>query len=89
MASHYYLLFNIILFIFGCAGSLLLCPLFLDVVSAGYSLVAVCGLLVAVASLVAQPGLWGMWVSEVVACGLNHCSSWALEQRLSSCGAWA
>ena len=88
MASHYYLLFKIILFIFGCAGSLLLCRLFL-VVSVGYSLVAACGLLVAVASLVAQPGLWGMWVSEVVARGLNRCSSWALEQRLSSCGAWA
>ena len=58
-------------------------------VSGGYSLVALLGLLTAVASLVAQHGLWGMWVSVVVARGLSSCSSWALEHRLSSCGTWA
>ena len=82
MASHEYLLSKIILFIFGCAGSLLLCCLFLVVASRGYSLVAVCGLLIAVASLVAQHGLWGMWISVVVARGLNSCVSWVLEYKL-------
>ena len=42
------------LFIFGCVGA---CELSLVVVSRGYFLVAVCGLLLAVASLVADHGL--------------------------------
>ena len=45
------------LFIFGCAGSSLLRGLRLVVVSRGYSLVAVLGLLTAVASSVAEPRL--------------------------------
>ena len=65
MASHEYLLSKIILFIFGCAGSLLLCCLFLVVASRGYSLVAVCGLLIAVASLVAERRLEGTQASVV------------------------
>ena len=47
----------IYLFIFGCAGSSLLRGLCLVVVSRGYSLVAVVGLLTAVASFVAEPRL--------------------------------
>ena len=31
----------------------------------------------------------GMQASVVVACGLSNCGSWALEHRLSSCGARA
>ena len=31
----------------------------------------------------------GARASVVVACGLSNCGSWALEHRLSSCGAWA
>ena len=31
----------------------------------------------------------GTWVSVVVAHGLCSCGLWALELRLSSCGAWA
>ena len=46
--------------------------------SRGYSLVAVCGLLM-VASLVAEHRRAGAWASVVV----------ALECRLSSCGTWA
>ena len=46
------------LLIFGCAGSSLLC---------GLSLVAVHGLLTAVASLVAEHQLQGMWASGVSA----------------------
>ena len=42
------------LFIFGCAGSSLLCGLSLDVVTRGYSLLAVCKLLIAGASHVAM-----------------------------------
>ena len=47
----------IYLFIFGCAGSSLLRGLCLVVVSRGYSLVAVVGLLTAVASFLAEPRL--------------------------------
>ena len=31
----------------------------------------------------------GVWASVVVACGLSSCGSWAVELRLSSCGARA
>ena len=56
--------------------------------SRGCSLVAVRGLLIAVACLVEEYKLWGMQASEV-AHGLSSCSSWALEQSLNSCGAQA
>ena len=54
----------------------------------GYSLVAVCGFLFVVASLVAEHGLWGLWGSVVGVHSLSTCSSLALEHRLNSCGAW-
>ena len=54
----------------------------------GSSLGAVCGLLVAVASLV-EHGLQGLWAPVLVAQGLCSCGSGALEHRLSNCGAWA
>ena len=47
------------LFIFGCAGSSLLCWLSLVAASGGHSLVVVCGLLSAVAFIVAEHGLQG------------------------------
>ena len=72
------------LFIFGYAGSSLLCGLSLVVTSKGSSLVAVRGLLTAVASPLMEYG--GAWASVVVACGLGSCSSGALGHRLSSCG---
>ena len=56
--------------------------------SRGYSVVTVCRLLIAVASLVAEHRLGGTQASAVVAQGLNSCSSWALKHMLSSCGAW-
>ena len=31
----------------------------------------------------------GVRASVVAACGLSSCGSWALERRLSGCGAWA
>ena len=54
----------------------------------GLLFVAVRGLLIAVASLVAEHGL-GARASVVVARGLSSCGSQALECRLSSCGARA
>ena len=53
--------------------------------SGGYPLVVVCGLLIAVASLVVEHGLYGARVSVLVALVLSSCGSWALEHRLSSC----
>ena len=50
-------LFLINLFIFGCAGSLLLWGFYIVAMNGGYSRVSVCGLLIAVASLVADHGL--------------------------------
>ena len=50
-----------ILFIFGCAGSLLLQGLFSSCSDRGYSLFAVRGFLTEVASLVAEHRLEGAW----------------------------
>ena len=49
--------------------------------SGGCSLVAVRGLLIAMASLVAEHRLSGTWLSS--------CGSWVPELGLSSCGAQA
>ena len=54
--------------------------------SGGSSLVAVHGLLIAVASFVMEPGLQGTQASVVEVPGLHSCSFQALEHRLSSCG---
>ena len=71
---------SIYLFIFGCAGFSLLCNSFsLVAASRDYSLVVALGLLITVASLVAEHRLEGSRASAVAAPGL-----W-----LSSCGAWA
>ena len=53
----------------------------------GLLFVAVCGLLIEVASLGARA--LGAQASVVAACGLSSCGSQALEHRLSSCGTWA
>ena len=53
----------------------------------GLLFVAVCGLLIAVASLCCRAWALGAWASVVVPCGLSSSSSRALEHRLSSCGA--
>ena len=47
------------------------------------------GLLIAVASLVAEHGALGAPASVVVVRGLSSCDLQALERRLSSCGARA
>ena len=51
----------------------------------GLSIVAVRGLLIVVASLAAEHGLLGTWVSVVVACGLSSYGFQALEHRLNRC----
>ena len=70
-----------------------LCWVFIDaqglslvVVSGGYSLVAVCGLLIVMASLVAEHALYRTRTSVDVTRGL---SAVALELRLNSCGTWS
>ena len=50
--------FNMILFIFGCAGSWMLCGLFSGCSEWRLLLVAVCRLLVVVASLAVEQGCW-------------------------------
>ena len=61
----------------------------LVVASRGYSMAAVCWLLIAVASLVAEHGLLGAQASAVAVHGLSSCISWSLEHRLTSCGTLA
>ena len=53
----------------------------------GLLFIAVCGLLIVVASLCCGARALGMQASVAVARGLSSCGSWALEHRLSSCGA--
>ena len=55
----------------------------------GLLFVAVHGPLIAVASLCCGARALGAQAPVVVACGLSSCGSWALERRLSSCGARA
>ena len=52
----------------------------------GLLFIAVPGLLIVVASLVAEHRTLGAWASVAVAHGLSSCGSWALESRLGSCG---
>ena len=58
-------------FIFDCAGWLLLHRLFSSCVTWGYSLLSAHGLLIAVASFVAEHGFSGTQASIVVAHGLS------------------
>ena len=57
--------------------------------SGGYFFVAVCGLLIAVASLCCRAQALGTRATVVVARRLSSCGLQALEHRLSSCGARA
>ena len=58
-------------------------------VSRGYCLLAVHGLLMVVASLVAEHGFWGSQASVVAMCGLSSGGSRAPGHNHSSCGTWA
>ena len=61
---------------------------FLVVLSGGYSIVVVCRLLIAMASLLQSRG---SRVQGLQSCGmwLSSRDSLVLEHRLNSCGAWA
>ena len=74
---------NLLLLFFGCVGSLLLCAGSLYLQRAGALL---CGVW---ASHCHGFSCCGARASVVVACGLSSCGLWALERRLSSCGARA
>ena len=63
--------------------------LLLVAASGAHSLVAVHGLLSAVASPTAEYGLQDTQVSAAATHGLSSCGSWALENRFNSCGAQA
>ena len=52
----------------------------------GLLFVALCGLLIVVASLYCRAQALGTQAAVVVARRLSSCGSWALERRLSSCG---
>ena len=56
----------------------------LAAVSRGYSLVSVNRLLIAVASLAAEPGLQGLWASVAAAYGLSSWASQAPEHRVGN-----
>ena len=70
-------------FIFGCAGSSLLCRLSLVAVNRGCSLVLVHWLLIAVASLVAEHKLYGTWASIVATSGPQSTGSIVVVHGLS------
>ena len=59
---------------------------FLAAVNSGYSLIVVCGLLIAMASLAAEHELLGI---PVAAHGLSSCGSRTLGNRFSTGGTWA
>ena len=71
-----YFYFLAVLGLHCCMGSSLVAT------SGGFSLVVVYRLLIAVASLVVERGLWGVRAS-FVAHGLSSCSSWSLEHKLN------
>ena len=79
-----------ILFIYLAMLSLRSCVgFFLVVTSRSYALVAVCGLLITVASLVAEHGFQGAWASVVVAPALWNTGSVVVTHGLSrsaACG---
>ena len=73
-------LINLLIFIFGCIGSSLLCGFFSSCSKQG---LLCCSMQ---ASLVAEHGLYGPQGSLVAECGLGSCGSWALDHRLNNCG---
>ena len=80
-------LFN--LFIFGCIGTSLLCTGFLQLLQVGATLHCSAQASHCSGFSCCRARALGAWASVVVARGLSSCSSWALEHRLSSCGARA
>ena len=81
--------FFLLILIFGCIWSLLLCMGFLQLWRAGATLHCVVWTSHFGGFSCCRARALGAQGSVVVACRLSSCSSWALERRLSSCGARA
>ena len=83
------LFFEINLFIFGCIASSLMHGGFLYLRQAGATLC--CGARICHCCGPSRCGAWarGTRASVIVTYGVSSCGSWALECRLSSCGAWS
>ena len=71
----------------GALGLVAVHGLSLVAASGGYSLVLVCGFLIAAASLVAEHGFYGLQASVIAALGLSSCDSRARKCRLGNWGA--
>ena len=85
-----FFLINLFIYLFLAALGLCCCArAFSSCSERGLLFIAVCGLLIAVASICCRAGALGTWTSVVLARGLSSCGSRALERRLSSCGAQA
>lgn len=86
--SIYLLILKIILFIFGCAKSLLLLGLFS--VCGKQGLLSSCGARASHHSGFSCCRAWaqGVWALVVAAPRLSSCRSWAPGHRLTSCGTW-
>ena len=72
------------LFIFGCAGFLLLRGLSPVATSRGYSLVMVHRFLIAGLVVLQSTGSGAGGFQQLQLMGVNSCDSWALKHRLSS-----
>ena len=77
------------LFIYGCAGSLLLHRLFSGCGKKGLLFIVVCRLLIEMASLVVNYRLSSAQTSVAVAHGLSSSGSQTLEHRFNSFVTWA
>ena len=87
--SIYFIILFYLFIVSGCIGSSLLRAGFLRLRRAGATLrgsvwASHCG-----GFSCYRAWALGVQASVVVACGLSSCGSWALERRLSSCGAGA
>ena len=88
--STVFLKYIFIYLVFGCAGSLLLHTwAFSSCGERGLLFVAVCRLLIAVASLCCRARALGAQAAVVAAHGLGSCGLRVLECRLSGFGPWA
>ena len=86
----FFLFINLFIYLFLAVSDLRCCVwAFSSCGERGLLFVVVHGLLIEVASLCCGAQALGVQASVVVARGLSICGSWALECRLSSCGARA
>ena len=85
-----FVFFNLFIYLFLAVLGLCCCAqAFSSCGEQGLLFVAVHGFLIAVASLVSEYGLQAHRLQQLWLMGFSSCGSWALEYRLSSCGARA